>query len=79
MACQCQENCKFIGNAVVDYKKKYLLELEVNPEWKVLYKCKLCNSFWEERSLGGRWNENIELIKVTNEYVSEKWGLKYLD
>lgn len=79
MACQCYENDRFTGNVLVEYKNKCLVLLEVNAEWKALFRCKFCNSFWEERNLGGRWNEDIELLKVSNDYVSTNWGDSFIN
>ena len=63
---------------VKEMTENNLLELSINGDnWTTLYRCKHCKTFWEERYIGGRWDGQPELYKISLEYVLEKWGIEY--
>ncbi|MGL5256896.1 MAG: hypothetical protein ACRC76_07635 [Proteocatella sp.] len=52
-------------------------EIAVDGEkWHILYRCKKCNAYWEERYTGGRWDGWPELYKMNEVDALDKWKNK---
>lgn len=74
MGCECEKLDKIDSDSVIQFIKKYLNKLKADGDkWNILYKCKYCNTFWEERDLGGRFGVETELTKVDKNYVKNNY------
>jgi protein-arginine kinase activator protein McsA len=77
MNCKCNQNSVIESNDAILYEQNFLHEVKVNAyTWETLYKCKECNTFWEEIYKDGRFGGTPVLKKVSIDGVSEKWTEK---
>lgn len=76
MMCDCSLKDLYKGNNAVAFEQKCLQEIKVDARnWKTLYTCKVCNTYWEEKYIDGRFGGTPELRKVDENYVWSIWGL----
>lgn len=74
--CDCNMKDLYKGNDATKYEQKYLREIKVDAyNWKTLYQCKKCKTYWEEVFLEGRFGGCPELRKVDQNYVISVWGI----
>lgn len=74
--CNCNFKGLYTGNDASLFEHEYLSEIKVDANsWKTLYRCKKCNTYWEETYVEGRFGGSPELRKVDESYVSTVWGL----
>lgn len=79
MNCNCGSKTEYGGNEVIAFKEKYLEILKIDAfNWKGLYRCRECNTFWEETFKDDRWGGWPVLNKVDEKYVSSNWGNEYI-
>jgi len=77
--CNCNLKDLYKGNEATTFEQDCLHELKVDAHnWKVLYKCPKCNTYWEETYVEGRFGGSPELRKVNESYVISAWGSEYL-
>jgi hypothetical protein len=43
-------------------------------KWKTLYKCPICDSYWEEGYTNDRFGGVPYLIRVSKGYVEDNWN-----
>lgn len=79
MICDCSLKDLYKGNDATIFEQKCLQEIKVDAHnWKSLYKCKRCSTYWEETFVKGRFGGTPELRKVDESYVVSTWGLDYI-
>lgn len=79
MMCDCNFKDLYKGNDVTKFQQKCLQEVKVDAyNWKTLYKCKVCNTYWEETYVEGRFGGTPELRKVDKSYVVSVWSLDHI-
>ncbi len=77
MKCNCSVNEILKSSSASRYKSDYLTKVKIDVStWKGLYKCKICNQYWEESFDDGRFGGDILLKKVDSEYVKSNWKQK---
>ena len=75
MQCNCNSKNMYYGNEATIFEQEYLQEIKVDAHsWKTLYKCKSCNTYWEEAYTNGRFGGTPELKKIDENYIKSFWG-----
>ena len=63
--CECKDTVFLEGNDATFYKENYLQVISIDAKnWKTLYKCKICNMYWEETFIEDRFVGIPELKQV---------------
>lgn len=77
MPCYCAITDIITDNIkLMDMEKECLILLKIDAfKWKTLYKCRFCNTFWEERYIENRFVGMPQLIKVDKDYVKKEWKI----
>lgn len=79
MSCNCDLKNYFKGNEATLFQDKCLEAIKVDVDnWRGLYRCTYCNTYWEETFIEDRFVGIPELKKVTAEYVKEEWRIEVL-
>lgn len=74
--CNCYKQDIYEGNNATDFENRFLEEVKVNAfDWKTLYICKDCSTYWEETYLDGRFGGVPQLKKINRNYAISEWNL----
>lgn len=78
MSC-CSQNDKIEGVEYDKIKKTLTkISIQIEPIWRGLYICPICETYWEEHFVDDRFVGQPYLKKVTPQHVINEWGQNYL-
>lgn len=79
MMCECSLKDEYKGNDASIFEQMSLQEIRVDAyNWKTLYQCKECSTYWEETYAEGRFGGTPVLRRVEKSYVESVWGLNHI-